>query len=67
MFLSYTKQFLFGEQTLKKDAEWRQIVKRPWEAHERQRRLASPKAMMRPPLPGDPIKLLDRAASKGNT
>ena len=59
------QMFLFGGQTLEKEAEWRQKVRRPWEAHDRQKRLASPKAMMRPPLPGDPIRLMDRAASKG--
>ena len=56
---------LFGEQTLKKEAEWRKILKRPWEAYEKNKRLASPKAMMRPPLPGDPILHQARAASKG--
>jgi hypothetical protein len=57
--------FLFGEQTLEKEAEWRKIVKRPWEAYEKHKRMASPKAIMRPPLPGNPVKLLDRAALKG--
>jgi len=56
---------LFEGSTLKKEAGWRRTVRRPWEAHDRERRMASPKAMMRPPLPGDPYKLMDRAASKG--
>jgi len=56
---------LYDVSTLKKESEWRTKIRRPWEAHERQKRLASPKAMMRSPLPGHPTRTMDRAASKG--
>jgi hypothetical protein len=44
---------LFEGSTLKREAGWRRTVKRPWEAHDRLKRMSSPKAMMRPPLPGE--------------
>ncbi len=56
------QMLLYSERTLLEDAAWRKLVKRPWEHQMEQRRITSPKAMMRPPLPGEPRLINDRAA-----
>jgi hypothetical protein len=56
------KMMLYSARTLEEDAAWRKLVRRPWEAHATHKRITSPKAMSRPPLPGQPHLIHQRSA-----